>query len=146
MGMLAELAIANAAFQVIRNTLQNGRQLVDAGEAVGKYFSAEKKIAKAAASGKGDVLAMFQAKEQLARQEEELKFILNKQRLHGYQDFLEFKAAYSREQKEAERAIIRKRTKRAKVIHENFSVAIKVFGVLILIMGALFGVAVYIKG
>jgi len=146
MGMLAELAIANAAFQVIRNTLQNGRQLVDAGESVGKYFSAEKTIAKAAASGKGDVLAMFQAKEQLARQEEELKFMLNKQRLHGYQDFLKFKAAYSREQKEAEKAIIRKRTKRAKAIDENFAVAIKVFGVLILIMGALFGVAVYIKG
>jgi len=144
--MLAELAIANAAFQVIRNTLQNGRQLVDAGESVGKYFSAEKTIAKAAASGKGDVLAMFQAKEQLARQEEELKFMLNKQRLHGYQDFLEFKAAYSREHKEAERAIVREKAAKAKELDENLAVAMKVFGILIVIIAALFGVAVYIKG
>ena len=144
--MLAELAIANAAFQVIKNTLQNGRQLADAGKAVGEYFGAEKTIAKAAASGKGDVLAMFQAKEQLARQEEELKFMLNKQRLHGYQDFLEFKAAYSREHKEAERAIVREKAAKAKELDENLAVAMKVFGILIVIIAALFGVAVYIKG
>jgi len=143
--MLAELAIANAAFQVIKNTLQNGRQLADAGKAVGEYFGAEKTIAKAAASGKGDVLAMFQAKEQLARQEEELKFMLNKQRLHGYQDFLEFKAAYSREQKEAERAVVREKAAKAKALDENLAVAMKVFGILIVIIAALFGVAVYVR-
>lgn len=143
--MLAELAIANAAFQVIKNTLQNGRELADAGKAVGEYFGAEKTIAKAAASGKGNVLAMFQAKEQLARQEEELKFMLNKQRLHGYQDFLEFKAAYSREQKEAERAVVRNKAAKAKALDENLAVAMKVFGILIVIMAALFGVAVYVR-
>ena len=143
--MLAELAIANAAFQVIKNTLQNGRELADAGKAVGEYFGAEKTIAKAAASGKGNVLAMFQAKEQLARQEEELKFMLNKQRLHGYQDFLEFKAAYSREQKEAERAVVREKAAKAKALDENLAVAMKVFGILIVIMAALFGVAVYVR-
>jgi len=143
--MLAELAIANAAFQVIKNTLQNGRQLADAGKAVGEYFGAEKTIAKAAASGKGNVLAMFQAKEQLARQEEELKFMLNKQRLHGYQDFLEFKAAYSREQKEAERAVVREKAAKAKALDENLAVAMKVFGILIVIIAALFGVAVYVR-
>ena len=143
--MLAELAIANAAFQVIKNTLQNGRELADAGKAVGEYFGAEKTIAKAAASGKGDVLAMFQAKEQLARQEEELKFMLNKQRLHGYQDFLEFKAAYSREQKEAERAVVREKAAKAKALDENLAVAMKVFGILIVIIAALFGVAVYVR-
>jgi len=143
--MLAELAIANAAFQVIKNTLQNGRELADAGKAVGEYFGAEKTIAKAAASGKGNVLAMFQAKEQLARQEEELKFMLNKQRLHGYQDFLEFKAAYSREQKEAERAVVREKAAKAKALDENLAVAMKVFGILIVIIAALFGVAVYVR-
>jgi len=143
--MLAELAIANAAFQVIKNTLQNGRELADAGKAVGEYFGAEKTIAKAAASGKGNVLAMFQAKEQLARQEEELKFMLNKQRLHGYQDFLEFKAAYSREQKEAERAVVRNKAAKAKALDENLAVAMKVFGILFVIIAALFGVAVYVR-
>ena len=141
--MLAELAIANAAFAVIKQTLSNGRELADAGKAVGDYFGAEKTIAKAAASGKGDVLAMFQAKEQLARQEEELKFMLNKQRLQGYSDFLKFKAAYTREQKEIELAARKQRAAKAKALDENLMVAMKVFGILILIMGALFGVAVY---
>ena len=38
--MLAELAIANAAFQVIKQTLSNGKEIADAGSAVTKYFSA----------------------------------------------------------------------------------------------------------
>jgi hypothetical protein len=143
--LLAELAIANASFAIIKQTLANGRELADAGKAVGEYFGAEKTIAKAAASGKGDVLAMFQAKEQLARQEEELKFMLNKQRLQGYADFLKFKAAYSREQKEAELAERKRKAARAKALDENLAVAIKVFGILIVIMAALFGVAVYVR-
>ena len=104
--MLAELAIANAAFKIIKTTLSNGRELLDAGDAVGNYFKAEKDIAKAAASGKGDVLAAFQAKETLARQEEELKYMLNKQRLQGYADFIKFKAQYTRDLREAELAAL----------------------------------------
>ena len=46
MDMLAELAIANAAFAVIKTTLANGKQIADAGASLGKYFSAEKAIAK----------------------------------------------------------------------------------------------------
>ena len=42
--MLAELAIANAAFKVIKSTLTNGREIADAGAALGKYFGAEKTI------------------------------------------------------------------------------------------------------
>tara|TARA_B110000285_G_scaffold84558_1_gene97022 strand:+ start:477 stop:770 length:294 start_codon:yes stop_codon:yes gene_type:complete len=83
MDMLAELAIANAAFQVIKQTLSNGGELLSAGKAVGAYFGAEKAIAKQVEAGTGDVLALFQAKEQLKRQEEELKYMLNKQRLQG---------------------------------------------------------------
>tara|TARA_R110000765_G_scaffold6406_1_gene19749 strand:+ start:114 stop:377 length:264 start_codon:yes stop_codon:yes gene_type:complete len=81
MDMLAELAIANAAFQVIKQTLSNGGELLSAGKAVGEYFGAEKEIAKKVESGSGNVLEAFQAKEQLKRQEEELKYMLNKQRL-----------------------------------------------------------------
>ena len=72
--MLAELAIANAAFAVIKTTLANGKQIADAGASLGKYFSAEKAIAKQVAAGSGNVLEAFQAKEALVRQEEELKF------------------------------------------------------------------------
>ena len=143
--MLAELAIANAAFSVIKQTLSNGKQLIDAGDAVNNYFTAEKAIAKKAASTSGNVLEAFQAKEQLARQEEELKFMLNKQRLHGYQDFLKFKAAYTRDMRDREKAVLKERIARNKAIEENVTLAIKVVAALLIIFSILFGAAVYIK-
>jgi|TARA_R110000796_G_scaffold23427_3_gene67049 hypothetical protein len=143
--MLAELAIANAAFQVIKQTLSNGGELLSAGKAVGEYFGAEKSIAKQVESGTGNVLEAFQAKEQLKRQEEELKYMLNKQRLQGYSDFLAFKAQYSRDQKEAEKKKARDRYKRQQAIEDNLTQGLKAVGILIVIMAALFGVAAYVR-
>ena len=143
--MIAELAIANAAFKVIKTTLQNGKQLLDAGDAVGNYFKAEKDIAKAAASGKGDVLAAFQAKETLVRQEEELKYMLNKQRLQGYADFIKFKAQYTRDLREAELAARKKKAAQQKALEENIALMSKVMGILLIIVAALFGVALYLR-
>ena len=145
MDMLAELAIANAAFQVIKQTLSNGGELLSAGKAVGEYFGAEKEIAKKVESGSGNVLEAFQAKEQLKRQEEELKYMLNKQRLQGYSDFLAFKAQYSRDQKEAEKKKARDRYKRQQAIEDNLTQGLKAVGILIVIMAALFGVAAYVR-
>ena len=143
--MLAELMIANQAFQVIKNTLMNGKEIADAGASVAQYFKAEKDIAKAAASKKGNVLEAFQAKEQLARQEADLKYLLNKSRINGYTDFLAFKAQYSRDIKEAEKLAARKKYARQKAIEENVSIGIKVGGILIITMGALFSVALYLR-
>ena len=136
--MLAELAIANAAFAVIKTTLSNGRELVDAGKAVGDYFGAEKAIAKQVEAGTGDVLAAFQAKKQLQKQEEELKFMLNKQGLMGYHNFLEFKANYSREQKELQKEQARQRFLRQQKLNENLTIATKVFSIIAVVMIALF--------
>jgi hypothetical protein len=143
--MLAELAIANAAFQVIKQTLSNGGELLSAGKAVGEYFGAEKAIAKQVESGTGNVLEAFQAKEQLRIQEEELKWMLNKQRLQGYQDFLAFKQQYTRDLREAEKEKARQKYKRQQAIEENLTVAIKAFGIIFIIMGAAFGVAIYLR-
>ena len=146
MDMLAELMVANAAFKVIKTTLGNGRELLDAGKAVSEYFGAEKKIAKQVASGQGDVLAAYQAQQQLKRQEEELKHMINKQGLMGYHNFLEFKAQYSRDLKESEKVETRKRLARQKALEDNMAIAIKVGLCLIIVMGALLGAGIYIKG
>jgi len=143
--MLAELAIANAAFAVIKKTLANGKELIDAGEAVGDYFKAEKDIAIRAEKRDGDVLEAFQAKEQLKRQEEELKWMLNKQRLRGYHDFLQFKAQYSRDLKEVAKEKAKEGARRNRAIEENLTHALKAFGILFVIMAAAVGVAVYWK-
>ena len=146
MDMLAELMIANAAFKVIKTTLSNGKEIADAGAALGKYFGAEKAIQKQVASGTGNILEAFQAKEQLRINEENLKFMLNKQRLHGWVDFLAFKAQYTRDLRETEQAEVRKKAARAKAFQENLSIAIKVGLGFIVIIAGLLGAAIYIKG
>lgn len=146
MDMLAELAIANAAFQVIKQTLANGRDLLDAGDAVGKYFKAENDIAKEVESkGKNNVLEMYQAKLTLQKNEEDLKFMLNKQGLMGYRNFLEFKAQYARDQKAARNAEIRKRNARITAIEGYLAATVKAFMILLVIGAAAFGVALYIR-
>jgi len=143
--MLAELAIANAAFAVIKKTLANGKELLDAGDAVNDYFKAEKDIARQVESGTGNALEAFQAKEQLIKQEDELKFMLNKQRMLGYHDFLEFKAKYSRDLREADKVEAKRKYAREAAIHENVMAGAKAFGILLVIVAAAFGVVLYIK-
>ena len=96
MGMLAELAVANAAFKVIKMTISNGKDIASAGAAITKYFGAEKAINKQVKSGTGNVMEAFQAQEQLRKNEETLKYMLNKQRLHGYVDFCKFRDDYNK--------------------------------------------------
>lgn len=144
--MLIELMAANAAFAVIKQTLSNGRDLIEAGDAVGKYFKAENDIAKVVeAKGKNNVLEMYQAQVQLRKNEENLKWLLNKQGLNGYLNFLNFKAEYAREQKELAKLAARKKYARQQAIQENVSIGIRVGGILIIMMGALFGVAIYLR-
>ena len=144
--MIAELAIANAAFQVIKTTLANGRDLLDAGDAVGQYFKAENDIAKEVETkGKHNVLEMYQAQVQLRKNEEALKHMLNKQGLMGYFNFLEFKAQYARDQKEAAKEQARLRHQRNVALQNNLTAALKAFGILLTIMAAVFGVAWYLR-
>ena len=96
MDMLAELMIANAAFKVIKTTISNGKDIASAGAAISKYFGAEKAIKKQVKAGTGNIMEAFQAQEQLKKNEETLKYMLNKQRLQGYVDFCKFRDDYNR--------------------------------------------------
>jgi len=139
--MLAELMIANAAFKVIKTTLSNGKEIADAGSALTKYFGASQAIEQKAKLGTGDVLAAYQAKQALVRQEEELAWMLNKQGLLGYYKYQQFREEFYKKQKVESK----KRRAKQKALEENLSLAVKVFGILILIMGAAVGVLVYFK-
>ena len=139
--MLAELAIANAAFKIIKTTLSNGKEIADAGSALTKYFSASQSIQQKAKMGTGDVLAAYQAKQAIERQEKELEWMLNKQGLLGYYKYQQFKEEFNRKHK----AEVRKRLAEQKVLEDNITLAIKVMGILLVIMAALFGVALYLR-
>ena len=139
--MLAELAIANAAFKIIKTTLSNGKEIADAGSALTKYFGASQSIKQKAKMGTGDVLAAYQAKQAIERQEKELEWMLNKQGLLGYYKYQQFKEEFNRKHK----AEVRKRLAEQKALEDNITLAIKVMGILLVIMAALFGVALYLR-
>ena len=139
--MLAELAIANAAFAVIKQTLSNGKEIADAGSAVTKYFSASQSIQQKAAIGTGDVLGAYQAKQAIERQEKELEFMLNKQSIQGYYKYCQFRDEFHRKQK----ADVKKQKAQAKEVKETLVLAGQVVGILVTILAAFFGVVMYIK-
>ena len=139
--MLAELAIANAAFSVIKQTLSNGREIADAGSALTNYFGASQSIQQKAKMGTGDVLAAYQAKQAIERQEKELEWMLNKQGIMGYYKYCQFREEFNRKHK----AEVRKRLAEQKALEDNITLAIKVMGILLVIMAALFGVALYLR-
>ena len=139
--MLAELAIANAAFSVIKQTLSNGKEIADAGSAVTEYFSASQSIKQKAAIGTGDVLGAYQAKQAIERQEKELEFMLNKQSIQGYYKYCQFRDEFHKKQK----AQVKKQKAQAKEIKETMVLAGQVIGILVTVLAAFFGVVMYLK-
>jgi len=142
MGMLAELAVANAAFKVIKATINNGREIADAGTAITKYFGAEKAINKQVKSGTGNVMEAFQAQEQLKKNEKDLEFMLNKQRLQGYVDFCKFREQYNKGIKIKATKRKNANAKRAADIDNTMTIALTVFVVMLLtVAGGVFWIA-----
>lgn len=104
--MLAELAIANAAFSVIKETINNGGDILSAGQHLFQYFDAKSTIAKKAKEGgmKSD-LEEFMALEKLKQQEAELRQMMIYQGRGGlWDDWMQFQvdARKKREKAEAE--------------------------------------------
>ena len=120
--MLAELAAANAAFDVIKQTLANGREIYDAGEALAKYFGLKNEIQKRAHEHgyKSDIQA-FMAAEQLAAKEAELKEMMIYQGRGGmWDDWLAFQQEMKRSREEAEREARIAKLKRTQAILRAF--------------------------
>jgi hypothetical protein len=57
--VLAELAIANAAFGVIKETIANGGDIMAAGQHIFKFFDSKSEIAKKANASGSDSEAFF---------------------------------------------------------------------------------------
>jgi hypothetical protein len=140
--MLAELAIANAAFKVIKTTLANGKEIADAGSALTKYFGASQSIQQKAKMGTGDVLAAYQAKQAIEKQEKELEWMLNKQSIQGYYKYCQFRDEFFRKQK----ALAVKQRVRAKKIKSNVETGFLVTLLTVLFLASFVGLLIYIKG
>jgi hypothetical protein len=138
--MLAELAIANAAFSVIKEAVANSGDIMAAGESLFKYFDSKAEIQKKAAakggSDRGD-LEEFMALEQLKIQEESLREMMIYQGRAGlWTDWLKFQLEAKKKREAVEREKVLKR--------QRMIDRIKDIGMIILIIVLLGGLGLII--
>ena len=133
--MLAELAAANAAFAVIKQAVQNGKEIAAAGNAVAEFVGAKEKLqAKAAKKGGGSDLEEFMALEKLKQQEDELKTIMiyagRPGLWHDWQRF-QAKARVARREAEIASAARRKKIVEGTIIGAFILCCLAVLGALV---------------
>ena len=131
--MIAELAAANAAYDVIKQSIQNGQEIYEAAEAMAKYFGLKQEIQrKAHEHGYKSDLEAFMAAEQLKAQEEELKQMMIYQGRGGmWNDWLQYQAQMKRSREEAERERIRAVQKRKAMLIDGTLVGLAVVGIIV---------------
>ena len=109
--MLVELAAANAAFAVIKEAVNNGGDIMAAGQKLFDYFDNTSAIQKKADSGND--MEAFAALEQIKNNEAELKRMMV---YHGraglWEDWLNFKKEAKKKRDAAEKEAARKRAAR----------------------------------
>jgi hypothetical protein len=136
--MIAEIMLANAAFGAIKETIQNGGDLISAGQKLFDYFDAKSTIQKKAREGgmKSD-LEEFMALEKLKQQEAELKQMMIYQGRGGmWDDWQQFQVEARKKREKAEAEAKVKRMKRID--------ALKTFGMVTLLVIMLGGLGVII--
>jgi len=116
--MIAELAAANAAFGVIKETIANGKELYEAGQALADYFGLKAEIQKKAHEhGYKSDLEAFMATEQLKEYEDSLKQMMIWQGRAGlWTDWLDYQKKMKDSREAAEKAEKAKKAKRKKQI------------------------------
>ena len=114
--MLAELAIANAAFGVIKETIANGGDIMAAGQHIFKFFDSKSEIAKKANASGSDSEAFF-ALEQIKSNEKALQEMFIYQGRAGlWDDWLSFQAEAKRKRDAEAKALALAKIKRKEKI------------------------------
>ncbi len=145
--MLAELAVANAAFAVIKEAVANSGDIMAAGESLFKYFDTKAEIQKKASakggSDRGD-LEEFMALEKLKKQEEELREMMIYQGRAGlWTDWLKFQLEAKKKREEAERQRVLRKQRIIGRIKDGFMILLIV--VLLGGIGAIIGFAIWMS-
>ena len=114
--MLAELAIANAAFGVIKETIANGGDIMAAGSHIFKFFDNKSKLVQKASQSGSDSEAFF-ALEQIKQHEAALEELFIYQGRPGlWDDWLKFQAEAKRKREAENREIVLAQMKRKEVM------------------------------
>ena len=138
--MLAELAVATAAFKTVKEFLSNGKELYEMGDQLMNYFDAknklQKEVNKSNKSDKSD-LEEFMALEQIKAQEDELRELMIYTGRPGmWQDWIKFQSEAARRREEAKKEAIRQKAKRDAQIYQWFEIGVSgllVIGAVVII-------------
>ena len=121
--MLAELAAANAAFAVIKQTIANGQDLTRVAKEATSYFSCKSSISKKAnKNGSKSDMEAFMALETLKQQEEELKeLMIYGGRANLYDDWLKFQSDCKRKREQEKKHKAHKAAKNRQLVMQIFT-------------------------
>lgn len=141
--MLVELAAANAAFAVIKTTVQNGKDIAAAGSAIASFVGAKEDLQKKTQKkGGGGDLEEFMALEQIREQEEQLRQIMIYTGRPGlWNDWQKFQAKARVARREAEEEAKRKQ----KQIIE-YSIIGTILAALLGVLGSIVALVAHHKG
>ena len=138
--MLAELAVATAAFKTVKEFLSNGKELYEMGDQLMNYFDAKNKLQREVnQSNKSDKsdLEEFMALEQIKAQEDELRELMIYTGRPGmWQDWIKFQSEAARRREEAKKEAIRQKAKRDAQIYQWFEIGVSgllVIGAVVII-------------
>ena len=142
--MLVELAAANAAFAVIKETIANGGDILAAGQHLFSYFDNKSAIQKKAAeNGNKSDMEEFMALEQLRQQEEQLKELMVYTGRPGlWTDWLKFQVEAKKKREAAARE---EELKRQRFMDQMKSIGLwSAVVVMVCALGAMIGTAISI--
>lgn len=148
--MIAELAAANAAFQVIKAALANGKELSAIGGRVFDYFDNKAKLQEKATQKGGGAersdMEEFMALEQLKAQEEHLReSMVYAGRAGMWDDWVKFQAQAARRRRENKEAVARAIVLRKKRMEKMVEYAAVGIATVILAGLMIYGMVLYIK-
>ena len=142
--MLAELAVATAAFKTVKSFISEGKELYDMGEQLYSYFDAKSSLQKAVnKSNKSDKsdLEEFLALEKLKAQEDELRELMIYTGRPGmWTDWLKFQSAAAQRREEERKEEQRKKIKFQQDLYNYFEIGV----VVCLIIGTVVGVGWFV--
>ena len=113
--MLAEIAMANAAFGVIKSAVQNGRELAQCGKSISDFLTAEDRLKQKAEGDKKSIFNKVMGKDAndfesflaLDNIREQRRQLESQMRLYGrpglYDSWVEYQAQARKARKEAEK-------------------------------------------
>ena len=143
--MLAEIAMANAAFGVIKSAIQNGRDLAQCGKSISDFLGAEDALKNKAEVDKNSIFKKVMGKDTndfesfiaLDKIKEQRRQLESHMRLYGrpglYDSWVEYQAQARKARKEAERQRQKDR--------EELIEGLTIFGGVITLIGSAIGAA-----